>query len=311
MKEYIFEVEDGEFQRLDMYLVRRFSEEGGALSRARLQKLIHDGQVLLNDAPVKAHHKIKAYDKIKVIIKDGPEHKLKAQDIPLEIIYEDDDVILINKQRGLIVHPGAGNPDGTLVNALLFHCRNLSSIDPNRPGIVHRLDKDTAGIMVIAKNDAAHMSLSRQFAAHSIKRIYIALVLGRVEFDEGAIDLPIGRHPFNREKMSVNFKDEAREALTRYKVLKRYKEFTYLSLMPQTGRTHQLRVHMASLGHPILGDVIYGRKHKAAEGLKEKLNLALYAKYLGFIHPATGKFMEFEHSLPEDMQDILDNANKQ
>lgn len=300
MQEYTFNIQETGM-RLDMYLVERFSSEGVSFSRSGIQKLIRDGNVLLNGASAKPHHKIKSGEEVRVVIPPEEPSELKPQDMPLEIVYEDEDVLVINKPRGLVVHPAAGNPDGTLVNALLFHCKNLSGVNPERPGIVHRLDKDTAGLLVVAKNNAAHLHLARQFSTHSVKRIYAALVLGRVEFDENIVDLPIGRSAFNRQMMAVDFKEEAKDAVTRYRVIKRYKDFTYLELTPQTGRTHQLRVHMASLGHPILGDPTYGRKHKATK-------LALYARYIGFVHPKTEKFMEFEHALPDDMQKILSTA---
>lgn len=302
MQEYNFIVSDTDsVSRLDVYLVEHLTKSGVALSRAAVQKLIHEGNVLLNGAPLKPHHKIKSQESIKVIIPPAPVSTIEPQDIPLKVVYEDDDLIVVNKPRAMVVHPAAGNSSGTLVNALLFHCPTLSNVSPDRPGIVHRLDKDTAGLMVAAKNNSAHLYLAKQFAEHSIKRIYAALVLGRVEFDEGVVDLPIGRHPVDWEKMAVDFKEGARQAFTRYRVIKRYKEWTHVELTPQTGRTHQLRVHMAALGHPIIGDTTYGRKDS-------RVRFALYAKYLGFIHPKTEKFIDFEHALPEDMQKILDTS---
>ncbi|HDZ76848.1 MAG TPA: RluA family pseudouridine synthase [Candidatus Omnitrophica bacterium] len=303
MQEYIFEVEEGANIRLDLYLVEKLSEGKPAFSRVFIQKLIRSGDVSVDRNPAKANQKIKPSQVIRVVIPPEPEKKLKAQDIPLEIVYEDDDLLVVNKSRGLVVHPASGNLDGTLVNALLFYSTQLSSINPERPGLVHRLDKDTAGLLLVAKNNPAHLHLSKQFSEHSIKRIYVAFVSGVVEFDEGVIDLPIGRHPTRREKMAVNFKVGGRPSSTRYRVIKRYSKFSHLELTPQTGRTHQLRVHMASLGHSILGDVTYGKKDKS-------IKLALYAKYIGFIHPTSGKFIEFEHVLPDDMQNILDNENK-
>lgn len=289
--------------RLDAYLVRQlpFGEE--VFSRAFIQKLINDGNIWVNNKVVKAHYKIKEGEAVKVNIPPVTDIKPQPEDIPLEVVYEDNDLIVINKPRGLVVHPAPGNPSGTLVNALLFHCKELSTISPDRPGIVHRLDKDTAGLLVAAKTNAAHLSLARQFAEHSITRVYAALVLGEVQFDEGVVDLPIGRHLVNREKMAVDFKESARNAHTRYKVIKRYKGFTHLELFPQTGRTHQLRVHMSALEHSILGDEVYGRKDK-------RIKLALYAKVLGFIHPRTERPLEFTHALPKDMQDILDKTNE-
>lgn len=304
MQEYNFTVLDADsLLRLDAYLVAQFSSIESGFSRSFIQKLIREGNVLINGKTVKPHHKIKSGEEIKIVIPPCAVVTPQPEDIPLEIVFEDEDIIVINKPRGLVAHPAFGNLSATLVNALLFHCKDLSTVNPDRPGIVHRLDKDTAGLLVAAKNNKAHLSLAKQFTEHSIKRIYVALVLGKVEFDEGVVDLPIGRHPLNREKMAVDFKEGARDAHTQYKVIKRYKDFTLLELTPQTGRTHQLRVHLAALGHPILGDEVYGRKDKT-------IKLALYAKVLGFEHPRTGKFMEFEHDLPKDMRDILDKADE-
>lgn len=304
MQEYNFTVLNTEPSlRLDAYLAQRLLSSEAGLSRAFIQRLIHEGNVLVDGKAVKPHHKIKSGEAVKIIIPPKPDYTAKPEDIALEVVYEDNDVIVINKPRGLVVHPASGNLTGTLVNALLFHCKELSSINPDRPGIVHRLDKDTAGLMAAAKNNKAHLSLAKQFAEHSIKRVYAALVLGSVEFDEGVVDLPIGRHPLNREKMAVGFKEGSRDAHTRYKVIKRYKDFTFIELTPQTGRTHQLRVHMAAISHPILGDEVYGRKDKA-------IKLALYAKVLGFQHPRTDKYLEFTGKLPQDMQKILDKADE-
>jgi 23S rRNA pseudouridine1911/1915/1917 synthase len=319
VQEYIFEVsEENASIRLDAYLVKCFSERGLNFSRAFIQRLIQKHLVSIDEKYPKAHHKVRSGEIIKVeVIPPSSDIRPKAENIPLEIIYEDEDLIIINKPRGLVVHPATTNLSGTLVNALLFHFQNLSTINPDRPGIVHRLDKDTAGLMVVARNNNAHLFLAKQFAKHSIKRIYLALVKGEIEFDEGVIDLPIGRHPLKRERMSVSFKDKARYAYTRYHVIKRYilnptflkahphigKKISFVELIPQTGRTHQLRVHMASIGHPILGDATYGKKDK-------DIKLALYAKYLGFIHPRTKKFVEFEHLLPSDMQSILNNTQE-
>ena len=308
MQEYIFEVEEGGNIRLDLYLVEKLDEGKPAFSRVFIQKLIRSGGVRVDGNPAKPNQKIKPSQVIRVVIPPKPDKKLKAQDIPLEIVYEDGDLLVVNKPRGLVVHPAPGNLNATLVNALLFHCARLSSINPERPGIVHRLDKDTAGLLLVAKNNPAHLHLSKQFAEHSIKRVYIALVSGVVEFDEGVVDLPIGRHPVRREKMAVNFKLGGRPSLTRYRVIKRYAKFSHLELTPHTGRTHQLRVHMASLGHSILGDVTYGKKDGPMPQAGCAPTLALYAKYIGFIHPSSGIFIDFEHGLPEDMQNILDKA---
>lgn len=322
MQEHTFKVHESLPVRLDIYLVECFANAGLTFSRAFIQKLIRQGNVTVDGDITRPHQKIKKGEIIKIVIPPEPDQKPQAENIPLEVVYEDGDLLLINKPRGLVVHPAAGNLSGTLVNALLSCCQQLSSVNPDRPGIVHRLDKDTAGLLVVAKNNAAHLNLTRQFARHSIKRVYIALVSGRVEFDEGVVDLPVGRHPIARKKMAVNFKDRSRKALTRYRVLKRYnrpsasakggsnsgKDFTVMELIPQTGRTHQLRVHMAALDHPILGDATYGQKDESIPEAGCALKLALYAKCLGFNHPKTDKYIEFEHPLPADMQNILDRT---
>ncbi len=281
-------------QRIDVFLK---SQESG-LSRESIKGFILDGAVLVNNNTVKPHYKLKVNDQILWKIPPAKESGLIKEDIPLDIIYEDKDVIVINKPCGMVVHPGAGNKIHTLVNALLFYTSELSSLSQDRPGIVHRLDKDTSGVMVVAKNNAAHLALSKQFKKHTIERRYIALVEGKVEFDEGVIDVPIRRHSVDRKKMSVSFSDEAKSACTNYKVIKRYPAYTALQLFPQTGRTHQLRVHLNYLGHPILGDMTYGRK-------KNFMRLALHAADLGFEHPTSGKFMKFSVALPLEMKSAM------
>lgn len=280
--------------RVDIYLKDRES----GLSRTRIKDLILEGRVLINGAKVKPHYKLKINDELRWVIPDVPETGLEAENIPLDIVFEDKDVIVLNKPSGLVVHPGVGNQSHTLVNALLFHTHELSSINPERLGIVHRLDKETSGVMVIAKNNSSHLELAKQFKKHSIERRYIALVEGKIEFDEGIVDVPIKRHILDRKKMTVSFTEEAKPAETFYRVIKRYPEFTALELFPKTGRTHQLRVHLSYLGHPILGDATYGKK-------KNFTRLALHAKDLGFFHPSTKQFIRFETPLPSEMKSAM------
>ncbi|MFA4989713.1 MAG: RluA family pseudouridine synthase [Candidatus Omnitrophota bacterium] len=304
MREYGLKVsKEQKGMRLDL-LISAFSIENKlGLSRTAIQDLILKKKIIVKDLPgVKAHYKVRTEDKIKIIVADKVKSGLKAEKIPLEIIYEDKDLAIINKPIGLVVHPAPGNYEHTLVNALLARFKELSDINPQRPGIVHRLDKDTSGVMVIAKNNSSHLELSRQFAVHSIQRKYTAIVKGRMEFDENVIEAPIARHAFKRESMAVNFSANARYAKTYYRTLKRVGALSLLQLEPFTGRTHQLRVHLAFIGHPILGDKKYGKSD-------EFVRLALHAQTLGFIHPATGKFVEFHSSLPQEFLDVL-NKNK-
>lgn len=287
--EHHFKVgEEDAGKRIDLFLAQELKKDGS--SRSFLQQLILNRDVLLNNQPVKPHHKLRIQDSIKVNIPKLPTAVITAEEISLKIIYEDNDILVIDKPAGLVVHPGAGNQSGTLVNALLAHTANLSSVNPQRPGIVHRLDKETSGVMVVARNNAAHLNLAEQFSAHTIKRTYIALVSGSMELDEGVIDLPIGRHKKDFRRQSVSFV-HSKNALTRYKVLKRFSSATFLELIPETGRTHQLRVHLAHLGHPILGDDKYGRK-------SDFIRLALHARELGFLHPQNSKFVSFQSELP-------------
>ncbi|MFH1577612.1 MAG: RluA family pseudouridine synthase [Candidatus Omnitrophota bacterium] len=293
MKEFVLKVlplETG--VRLDLYLLRFAKMHNLSLSRNFIQKLIREKYISFGESSLNAHYKVKAGQVIKMQIPDKPDSAIIPEEIPLDIHFEDDDVLVINKPCGIVVHPGAGNRRGTLVSALLFHCKSLSSIDPERPGIVHRLDKDTSGLIVIAKNNSSHHHLVHQFAEHSVSRQYVALVKGRMAFNEGVIELPIGRHPRHREKMSVNFISKHRYAKTRYRVLKRSLAISLVELTPFTGRTHQLRVHLSFIGHPILGDKKYGRD-------TEFSRLALHACRLGFIHPRTDKFIEFKTPIPE------------
>jgi len=300
MREYIYSVSDNDAgKRLDLFLLDSLQKEDLGLSRTFIQKLIQNGKVTIKDILlVRPHLKVKESDEISICIEDKKSGALRAEDIPLEVIYEDEDLAIINKHPGLVVHPAPGNYEHTLVNALLSRFKKLSDINPQRPGIVHRLDKETSGLLVIAKNNAAHLSLARQFSEHSIKRKYIALVKGRMEFDENVIELPIGRHPRKRKNMSVGFGKKTKYARTYYYTLKRKEDFSLLELEPFTGRTHQLRVHLAFVGHPILGDSKYGKNNAFSR-------LALHAEVIGFIHPRTEKFVEFSSPSPPEFKDFL------
>lgn len=295
MESHTFEVGPEESPaRLDQYLASVFP---GKVSRSHLKKLIDKGKVLINGTPAKPHHKVKPGEKIEVLPEDTGDLELKPEEMPLDIIYEDDDIIAINKQPGVAVHPGPGARSGTIVNALLSHCGKLSDLNPGRPGIVHRLDKDTSGVMVIAKNNESHAQLAGQFRDRAVKKNYLALVRGVVELDSGIVDMPIGRHPSNRQKMAVRY-DSEKKAVTEYKVIKRFGDFTLVMLDLKTGRTHQIRVHMAYIGHPVLGDGKYGSKGNFPRQM-------LHSYYLGLRHPKTGREMEFTAGLPEDMKSII------
>ncbi len=277
-------------RRIDLFLAGKISE---GYSRTALQRIISSGAVLLNGLPVKPCHKVALGDSVQITLPEAKSSPLIPQDIDFKIIYEDGDILVIDKPSGLVVHPGSAIHQGTLVNGLIRHTADLSSINPSRPGIVHRLDKDTSGLMVIAKNNPAHLNLVKQFARHRVKKKYIALVQGVVELDEGIIDLPIGRHKKDFRRQAVSFTD-SKKAVTRYRVLKRFKEATLLELVPRTGRTHQLRVHLAHIGYPILGDVKYGKK-------TDFPRLALHAAELGFFHPKGNKLVTFSSPLPEEI----------
>jgi 23S rRNA pseudouridine1911/1915/1917 synthase len=249
-------------------------------------------------AATKPNHKVRPGQEILISIPEKKIQSLEAEDIPLKVVYQDDDLAIIDKPAGLVVHPAPGNYEHTLVNALMHHFKKLSDINPERPGIVHRLDKETSGIIVVAKNNTAHLNLVKQFADHSIKRIYVALVKGKVEYNENIIEMPIGRHPLKRENMSVGFTKSTRYAKTYYRTLKLTPLWSLVELKPFTGRTHQLRVHLAYIGHPILGDSKYGKQN-------EFVRMALHARYLGFVHPSSGKFVEFESPMPKEFTDFI------
>jgi 23S rRNA pseudouridine1911/1915/1917 synthase len=291
-------------KRLDVFLCDFFKERNLGFSRTFIHGLITRGAVGLKKGPVlKPHYKVKAADEFMVLVDQKPTGGLAPEDIALDVVYEDADLAVINKPCGLVVHPAPGNYEHTLVNALLYRFANLSDVNPKRPGIVHRLDKDTSGLLVIAKNNFSHLNLVRQFQAHAIKRKYIALVKGCVRFDEDIIELPIGRHPRRRKNMSVGFGKKTKYARTFYRTIKRTDAFSLLELEPFTGRTHQLRVHLAFLGHPVLGDIKYGK----AGGFTR---LALHAMSIGFIHPRTKKFMEFSSEIPIEFRQALRKVTK-
>ncbi len=285
--------------RLDLLLAEYSASNNLGLSRTNIQKLINAGKVCLDLSPAdKAHRKVSPGEKVSFTL---PEKELPAmlpEEISLDVVYEDDDLAVINKQEGLVVHPAPGNREHTMVNALLNRFKHLSDINKSRPGIVHRLDKETSGLLVIAKNNASHLKLAKQFSEHSIERRYVALVAGEVKFDEDVIEAPIGRHPSKRKNMAVSFSEGTRYAKTYYRTLKRGAKASLLELKPFTGRTHQLRVHLAFLGHPILGDEKYGRKNDFPR-------MALHAREIGFIHPSTGKFVHFSSELPKEFGDFI------
>lgn len=299
-----FEINVGQYGggRLDVFLAARLSSAYGDLSRSFIQKLIDDGQILVNGVPRRPSYKVRAGDMISGRIPEPEPLKVEAERAALDVLYEDRDIIVINKPRGMTVHPGAGKSSGTLVNALLGHCEDLSGIGGVlRPGIVHRLDKDTSGVMVIAKNDMSHLELARQFKAREVKKVYIALVRGVVNPRSGVIDAPIGRHPVHRKKMTIISGGRGRSAITRYKTIEIFPEYSLLELHPETGRTHQIRVHLASIGHPIVGDPLYGGKTKDLDIQGQ----ALHAMSLSFCHPRTHEPVRFEADLPDDMMALV------
>lgn len=301
-------------ERLDHFISATVPE----LSRAAVQRLIEAGDVSVNGAAAKPSLKLKGGERVTVAVPPPEASEALPEEIPLDILYEDPDVIVVNKPAGMVVHPGAGNPAGTLVNALLAHCRDLSGIGGKiRPGIVHRIDKDTSGVIIAAKNDHAHLSLARQFSEHTIKRIYLAIVYGSPKTDSGRIESTIGRHPVDRTRMSSTAK-HGKHAATHWKVIARYEGVTLIRLRLETGRTHQIRVHLSEAGHPLVGDQLYGsqgrlktvRDTQARALLKTVDRQALHAKTLGFIHPTTGQYLEFDTELPDDMTRIIAGLQK-
>lgn len=278
-------------ERVDSFLARELD-----LTRSALQKLLEEGAVLCGGEPVKKNRRTVPGETYTLDLPDPEPIEAVPQNIPLDIVYEDEDVIVVNKPVGLVVHPAAGHPDGTLVNALLYHCGNsLSGINGQlRPGIVHRIDRDTSGLIIAAKNDAAHLSLAAQLEDHSLYREYHAVAVGGFREDSGTVDAPMARHPVDRKKMAVD-RTKGKRAVTHWEVLERYSGYTYLKCLLETGRTHQIRVHLASIGHPLLGDTVYGAK-KPVPGLAGQ---CLHAKKLTFTHPSTGEKMTVECDLPD------------
>lgn len=303
MKEFSYRISlEEDEERIDKWICNTLQ----SLSRSYVQKLIKENLVYVNDKPQKSSYRIKADDEIRFQIPDAANPQIPAENIPLSILYEDDDILIVDKPKGMVVHPAPGHYSGTLVNAVMYHCKdNLSGIGGiMRPGIVHRIDKDTTGSLVICKNDMAHQHIAEQFKKHSITRKYRAIVHGRMQNEEGNIDAPIGRDVKDRKKMAVNEKN-GKSAVTHYRVLGTAKDYSYLECELETGRTHQIRVHMSSIGHPLLGDMVYGCR-KNAFHLDGQ---TLHAMTLGLMHPSTGKYLEVEAPLPEYFMHLLEILN--
>ena len=296
-------ISDCDKDRIDKFLSRELAD----LSRSYIQKLLKEQNILVNGKVVKANYKLSAGDSVEVEIPDPEPLDILPEDIPLDILYEDDDILVVNKPKGMVVHPAPGHYTHTLVNAVMFHCgKDLSGINGVlRPGIVHRIDMDTTGSLLICKNDVAHQILAEQLKDHSITRRYHAVVTGNLKSDTGTVNAAIGRHPTDRKKMSTK-SNSPRSAVTHYKVLERFGDYTYIECELETGRTHQIRIHMASIGHPILGDKIYGPA-KCPFKLEGQ---TLHAKILGITHPSTGKYMEFDAPLPEYFIKLLSTLRK-
>ena len=286
--------------RLDSALAAGLTDKLPGKSRSYFQKLIDSACVSLSGHPLRSNYKLKEGDMIVITVPETEELAVEPEDIPLDIVYEDKDIIVINKARGMVVHPADGNYTGTLVNALLFHCKDLSDINGvKRPGIVHRIDKDTTGLLVAAKNNRAHNALAEQIKEHKVSRIYDALVEGVISENAGTVNAPVGRHPIDRKKMAVNTKN-GKDALTHFTVIKRYRDTTLVKCRLETGRTHQIRVHMAYIGHPVVGDPVYGKRNN-----RGMTGQALHAGELTLRHPTTGKEMTFTAPLPDDFQKLL------
>ena len=289
--------------RIDRYL----AEQCPDLSRSYIQKLVKDGAVFVNNRQIKANYKVQPQDQVILTIPDMQVPDILPENIPLDVLYEDQWLLVVNKPKDMVVHPSAGHMEGTLVNAVMAHCgEHLSGINGVlRPGIVHRIDKDTTGALLICKDDTVHRDLAEQLKVHSIKRRYRAIVQGNLKEDQGTVDAPVGRHPTDRKKMAVNYKN-GKEAVTHYQVLERFGNATYIECRLETGRTHQIRVHMASLGHPLLGDTIYG----SSKNPYHLQGQALHAMILGFVHPITREYLEFQAPLPEYFIKLLDKLRK-
>ncbi|MGZ4111852.1 MAG: RluA family pseudouridine synthase [Tumebacillaceae bacterium] len=322
MESNIHEIEDQELEERDTYnwsigekeagerIDKLIAESMSELSRTQVQDLIEQEALLVNDKKTKTNYKVRAGDEIALTLPEPVEAIIEPEDIPLDVRYEDADVIVVNKARGMVVHPAAGHTSGTLVNALMFHCKDLSGINGEvRPGIVHRIDKDTSGLLMAAKNDVAHRVLSEQLKEHTVTRKYIAVVHGVVEHDLGTVDAPIGRHAVHRQQMAVK-REGGREAITHFQVLERLPKHTVVELKLETGRTHQIRVHMDFIGHPLVGDPKYGnqRRNKFDDIIAGQ---ALHAQVLGFVHPRTEEYLEFSTDIPEDMVKLIDILRQQ
>jgi len=301
---------EAEPERLDSFLARSIPD----ITRSAAARLIDTGNVTVNGQSQKASLKLKGGDAVRVVVPPPAPAEPQAQAIPIKVLFEDPDVVVINKAAGMVVHPGAGNPEGTLVNALLSHCSDLSGVGGElRPGIVHRIDKDTSGTIVVAKSDRAHLSLAEQFKAHTIKRVYLALVYGSPKEDRGKVESVIGRHPVDRKRMSGKAR-HGKHAVTHWRVVARYPGITLMQMRLETGRTHQIRVHLSESGYPLLADDLYGGGARLATVkdpvlkrlIKEMGRHALHAKTLGFLHPVTGTYLEFDTELPADMAAIID-----
>lgn len=305
MKTETFEVLlEQENERLDKYVSLIYPD----FSRSFFQKLIKDSAILVNDKPEKANYRMKAEDVVTIQFPDAVETAIEPENIPLDILYEDNDVLIVNKPKGMVVHPSAGHYSGTLVNGILYHCKDsLSGINGEiRPGIVHRIDMDTTGSLIVCKNDISHVNIAEQIKEHSVNRIYEGIVHGNVKQDEGTIEGAIGRHPIDRKKMAINEKN-GKPAITHYKVLERFGNYTYMQFKLETGRTHQIRVHMASIGHPLLGDNLYASGKTAFKNL---IGQTLHAKTIGFVHPTTHEYMEFQAPLPEYFENLLSRLKR-